>query len=229
MSFRGSAAGTGRICVTLALSWVAGCDLGPGPSPEPASMEPVAGMDQVGTVSEPLPVRAAVRVLSPKGKPVRGEEVVFSPLPGAGLVSGSSVHTDREGVARVGTWILGTTAGPQALQARVSDLPPFVFHATAKPDAPAVLRAVDGDEQTGVVGAPPAVQPSVRVSDRFGNPVGGVAVAFQVMEGGGSLSGATSDTDEAGVAHAPSWTLGTAPGANVLSAALANSARLLIP
>jgi len=117
----------------IVLILVGGCDLGSGPSPVPASLEAVAGVDQVVTVWTPVPVSPAVRVLGKKGKPISGVEVVFSVVSGGGQLSGPAAIPDKGGVAGVGTWILGTTAGAQTLQARVAELPPFFFFGNCDP------------------------------------------------------------------------------------------------
>src|SRR5207248_1128337 len=61
---------------------------------------------------------------------------------------------------------------------------------------------------------------TVRVSDAFGNPVSGVAVAWSKTSGGGALGSATSTTSSDGVAS-NSYTLGTTPGAEGVSATTA--------
>src|SRR5207245_665495 len=48
--------------------------------------------------------------------------------------------------------------------------------------------------------------------------VSGVAVTFAVATGGGSATGLSATTNASGVATVGSWTLGTAAGANTLTA-----------
>jgi len=79
-----------------------------------------------------------------------------------------------------------------------------------------------GDGQDAIAGAAVAIAPSVSVTDAGANPVAGVAVTFQVTSGGGSVSPATQiNTDQQGTATVMSWTLGTTPGPNTLSASAA--------
>ncbi len=62
------------------------------------------------------------------------------------------------------------------------------------------------------------VPPAVKVADQFGNPVPGVAVTFAVTAGGGSVTGATQQTNAGGVATVGAWTLGNIAGPQSLVA-----------
>ncbi len=66
--------------------------------------------------------------------------------------------------------------------------------------APASLVA-RGDGQSGAVGSTLPTPVGVTVVDAAGNPVGGVAVSFQITGGGGSLSAAQEVSDATGVAE----------------------------
>jgi hypothetical protein len=57
-------------------------------------------------------------------------------------------------------------------------------------------------------GSPVADPPAVLVRDGAGDPVAGMPVAFEVVSGGGSLSGARAVSGTDGVARVGSWTLG---------------------
>jgi len=189
-----------------------GCDLGSGPPPIPSSLEAAAGLDQTATVVTPVPIPPAVRVLNKRGRPMRGREVVFFVASGGGQVSGNVSLTDQEGIARVGTWILGPTAGDQTLQAHVPELPPLTFTATGTAASPASIIGNGGGGQTGMVGSTLDLKPSVLVKDVYGNPVDGAAIGFEVTEGGGFLSQTMALTDASGIAESGSWTLGVTQG-----------------
>jgi subtilisin family serine protease len=89
-----------------------------------------------------------------------------------------------------------------------------------QPQRTFTLKAGDGQE--AFAGSVVPIAPSVAVTDAGANPVAGVAVTFQVTAGGGSVSPATAiNTDAQGTATVASWTLGTAPGSNTLSASAA--------
>jgi glucose/arabinose dehydrogenase len=69
--------------------------------------------------------------------------VQFSVVQGGGSVTGASVNTDASGVAQVGSWVLGATAGMQRLRASSGTLPAVEFTATAiAAGAPTLTRTV---------------------------------------------------------------------------------------
>jgi glucose/arabinose dehydrogenase len=74
-----------------------------------------------------------------------------------------------------------------------------------------VMERISGDGQTAAAGTALPQPLRVRVLDRHGSGVSGVAVAFSVSSGGGSIVPQTAATDAAGQAEA-SWTLGATPG-----------------
>ncbi len=213
-----------RMAFLSASLLAAACDSGSGPPPLPASISGVDGNGQSATVGTPVPIGPSVRVLNKKGKPIARQEVVFSVTAGGGQITGGVQTTDNSGLARVERWVLGTTAGPNALQASVPGLDPVTFEATGSAGAPTTVVPVEGDGQTGVVGAPLPMPPAVRVRDTFQNPVPGVTVAFQVATGGGDVEVESALTDAEGVARAGAWTLGTTPGSNTLLASVAGLA-----
>jgi hypothetical protein len=90
---------------------------------------------------------------------------------------------------------------------------------TSPPDhgPPTTMEKVAGDGISGNAGAPLTPSPSVRVTDDEDRPVPGVEVTFQVVGGGGTLTGGVVETDEDGIATAGAWTLGTL-GDNALRA-----------
>lgn len=86
----------------------------------------------------------------------------------------------------------------------------------------AAIAANSPTAVNGSVGAEvlAADRPSVTVLDLAGAPLGGVTVTFAVASGGGSITGATRQTNAAGVATVGSWTLGPTAGTNTLSASV---------
>ena len=79
-----------------------------------------------------------------------------------------------------------------------------------------------GNGQTGVVGSPVSIPPSVIVRDDENQPVIGATVTFTVASGGGSILGsATQVTNGAGIATLEGWTLGPSSGPNSLTATVA--------
>lgn len=86
---------------------------------------------------------------------------------------------------------------------------------------PAKLIAWAGNNQTTRPGNAVATAPSVVVTDAAGFPVSGVPVTFAVTAGGGSIPGTVVSTNADGFAAVASWTLGSAPGINTLTASAA--------
>jgi hypothetical protein len=56
--------------------------------------------------------------------------VVFAVTGGGGSITGATVMTGPNGVARVGSWVVGTVAGPNTMTATVTGLTPATFTAT---------------------------------------------------------------------------------------------------
>ena len=84
----------------------------------------------------------------------------------------------------------------------------------------ASVQAAAGSAQVATVGTAVTTAPSVVVRDAQGNGVAGATVRFTVTAGGGSVANATVTTNGQGAASAGRWTLGTAPGTNVLQASV---------
>lgn len=96
------------------------------------------------------------------------------------------------------------------------------------------IEAVTPVNITGTVVTNVAVQPSVRVRDRFGDPLPGTWVTFHTAPGSGSIYGAgalgsgdyaTARTDADGIASAGTWFLGKRAGAQTLTAQIGGGTR----
>jgi len=194
----------------------------------PASqIAPTAGNGQSATVGTSVATAPAVLVRDRFGNPVPGVAVTFAIVNGGGGITGASQTTGPTGVATVGSWKLGTTAGLDSLSATAAGSGitgnPAVFVATAVAAAPASIAVSAGNNQSATVSTSVTVAPAVIVKDSLGNPVSGVSVTFAVATGGGSVTGATPATGANGVAAVGSWTLGAAAGANTLTATASGS------
>jgi adhesin/invasin len=82
-----------------------------------------------------------------------------------------------------------------------------VFGGVAQPAAATALRAMAGDGQLGSVGQQLPQALAVQVDDQYGQPMPGAVVAFQVMEGGGSLYSSSVASDSYGRASVV-WSIG---------------------
>jgi hypothetical protein len=180
----------------------------------------MGGDQQTGLVGSQLTVDVEVELRDSRGNAIPGgivpnTSVDFAALNG-GSVSATPVMANASGRAST-SWTLGPGVGAQQLTVTVvggSTSTTFSANAVAAV-APSIVK-VDGDAQTGLVGAPVNIRPTVRVEDQFGMGVPGASVTFTVTGGGGSVGGGSVTTDANGVARPTSWTLGGAAGPNTL-------------
>ncbi|MFN9205215.1 MAG: beta strand repeat-containing protein [Gemmatimonas sp.] len=168
----------------------------------------------VGALLTPIPT---VRVLDANGNPVAGAAVSFVASAGSN-VAGGTKNTDANGNASPDGWQLGTTAQNYTLTATAGTLPPVVFTAAARAAVASQVAISAGNNQSVPVGRPVPIEPAVRVSDSFGNPVAGLEVLFEVVSGGGSAVTRRPVTNALGIATVGGWTLGDDIGANSLRA-----------
>lgn len=104
-------------------------------------------------------------------------------------------EADPRGVPRRLAWLLlGLAACESATAPNPRNPVAMVLHA--------------GDGQVAEAGTPVEAAPQVRVVGETGTGVAGVQVAFQVVEGGGSVEVPSAATGSDGVASAGRWTLG---------------------
>jgi hypothetical protein len=222
----------GRAQGSLATLLVVGClGLASCSSPTkpqvPTTFVRTAGDNQSATVGTAVSIAPSVTIKDADGKGIAGIAVTFALATGAGTLTGATATTDANGVATVGSWVLGTTAGVNTLTAAAVNVPgsPLTFSATAVAGAAATITKVTTDPVS-----PPAASNidsiTVKIADQFGNAVTGATVAFAVTSGGGTVSPATVTTSANGLAAAR-WTLGAAP--QTLNTATATLAGLASP
>src|SRR6267143_4192776 len=184
----------------------------------------LAGDGQTAVVNTILPLAPAVIVHDQFNNPVPGVAVTFTPASGSGSVTGAAPTTDTTGVARVGSWRLGTLVGQNLLGASASGLvgSPVKFVASGTRDVAFQLLRVSVDTQTGIANQPVSTPPVVRVVDQYGNAIPGASVMF-TLSGAflGTVTPPTATTDSSGVARVTGWTLALSPGLNALDATAA--------
>jgi len=179
-----------------------------------------AGNGQTATVNTTVAIAPAALVTDQFGNPVAGVSVTVAVTGGAGSLTGASQTTNASGIATVGSWRLGTTAGANALSATASGVgSPATFTGTGTAGAATQIAINAGNGQSATVNTTVTTAPSVIVRDAFNNVVSGVAVAFAVTGGSGNVAGPNQTTNASGIATVTSWTLGTIAGANTMSAA----------
>jgi len=183
-----------------------------------------AGDAQSAPVGRTLDIDPAVRLNDALGNPIAGVEVNFEVVSGGGSAVGRRTVTDAFGVATVGGWTLGETAGANSLRATVAGTGiagnPLIFTATATAGTPSSLVIGNGNNQTATAGSRLPIAPSVTVRDARGNPSAGVAVTFTAGVNSGVVVGGTATTNAAGVATVTSWTLGASAGTQTLVASV---------
>ena len=179
-----------------------------------------AGNGQSATVGTAVTTLPSVIVQDANNTPVSGVSVTFSVTPGGGSVTSASATTDANGIATVGSWTLGTTAGSNTLTATSGSLPdsPVTFTATGTAGAATQIAVNAGNSQSTTVGTAVTTLPSVIVKDTYNNPVSGVSVTFAVATDGSSGTGLSATTGSNGIATVGSWTLSTTAGSNTLMA-----------
>jgi hypothetical protein len=162
------------------------------------------------TVNTPVLPAPSVTISDAGGKPIAGIAVTFTPATGGGSVTGPTATTDANGVATVGSWVLGTTAGVNTLTAAAVNVPgsPLTFSATGVAAAAATITKVSTDPVSPIAGTN-IDSIAVKIADQFGNAVSGKTVTFAVTSGGGSVSPTSVTTGANGLAAAR-WTVGTA-------------------
>jgi adhesin/invasin len=181
------------------------------------------GNDQTATVGTAVAIKPQVLATDADDNPVNAVPVTFAVTAGGGSITGATPNTGTNGLATVGSWTLGSAEGANQLTATVSGVGTVTFNATAEaaPLPPDQVTVQLGNGQTATVGTAVAINPSVKVTDASDNPVAGVTVTFSVTLGGGTATGLTQTTDANGMATVGSWTLGSAAGANELTATVA--------
>ncbi|HEU5040415.1 MAG TPA: Ig-like domain-containing protein [Gemmatimonadales bacterium] len=187
----------------------------------------VRGDGQTGAVGEALADPVVVRVLTEGGQPVAGRKVAFLlPEGESGAVDPDTAVTNGSGEA-LSHWVLGPETGEHALDARIvteaADGPTTRFLASAVAGPPDTLRAVSPLFQPGRRGQTLTDPLVVAVVDRFGNPVAGFEVAWEVTAGDGELSATRTPTDGSGEASVI-WTLGGGIGVQKVSASVTGAA-----
>jgi adhesin/invasin len=190
----------------------------------PVSIAGAAGDGQSATVNTAVAIPPAVVERDADGNAVPGIPVVFAVASGGGSVTGATVPTGPEGIAQVGSWTLGTTAGPNTLQAQVEGLElqgsPVTFTATGTAGplsveisrvaaAPGTIAASNGGITSTI---------TVTARDGFDNPIPGLTVTLSATGGGNVLTQPQEPTNANGVTTGR--LAATGAGAHVVSAAI---------
>lgn len=194
----------------------------------PASVAVIRGDAQVALPGAEVSTPPAVRVEDRFRNRVPGFPVAFQVAEGGGAVTGANTVTDSAGVAYLGGWRLGPQPGPNRLTVTVAGVEPVSVLAEGASEAARVLSLAAPLPQESPAGYPVPGPPAIRVTDGTGAPLEGVLVTFQVTEGGGTVSPASTLTDAEGLARVQEWRLGNAAGENRLLAQVQGAAGLAL-
>ena len=182
---------------------------------------------QTGVVGTAVPNAPSAKALDVFGNPVSGVSVFFSTVNGAGIITGDTKTTNANGIATADAWTLGTVAGQQIARATSTGVSvPAAFSATAVAGAPAKITVVSGNNVNAVVNSLYSsfgTQATVRVTDQYDNPVGGVSVTFTPGPNSGAVTTATATTNDGGIATLGPWTLGTAASQSLTASLTTNA------
>ena len=96
-----------------------------------ASLARNAGDNQAAVSGSAVPIPPSVVVRDSNGNPKSGVAVIFAVATGGGSITGAASVSNASGIASVGSWTLGNSAGENTLSATVAGLPPVTFTAQA--------------------------------------------------------------------------------------------------
>jgi Bacterial Ig-like domain (group 2) len=182
-------------------------------TPAPASQLVVnAGDNQAAIAGTAVSLAPSARTNDPFGNAVSGIGVTFAVTGGGGTIGGAGQTTNASGVAQVGSWTLGPTAGVNTLTATAPGLggSPVAFTATGNPGNATTIALSSGSGQSATVATTLPTPFTALVTDINSNPVQGITVGWAATSGGGSMNPASSVTDVNGLASSTRTLGGTA-------------------
>lgn len=189
----------------------------------PATLTKHAGDNQSGSVSTPLAIKPATRIVDAAGDPVPGTSITFAVTAGGGSVTGTPATADSVGVATVGNWTLGPTVGTSnTLRASLTSTPAtFVdFTASAAAGAPASVQARSGNPTSGPANS--SISVGVVVRDAAGNLVPNANVTFTITgtPSNAAITGTNPVATNASGEAIATWRLDTLARTNTVTAAV---------
>jgi hypothetical protein len=157
-----------------------------------------SGWNQSAPLLTPFPSPVIAKARDAYGDGIPGITVNFSSN-GGGTFSANPVTTDSNGLASV-NYTTGTEGGHIQILGTVSGFPSATFYEYVIPGAPTAVTKVSGDAQSAAPSTLLAKALVVKVTDRYGNVVPGVSVAFADGGAGGSFSANPVVTGSTGTA-----------------------------
>lgn len=180
-------------------------------------------MVTVGTIVTPTPTFV---VRNSSGDALANVPVTIMVTKGDGKLRGNAVRT-LAGPTPVGEWTLDTIARVNEITIIAGSAPPVTVSLTGVAGPPASVSP-DGGALNGLAGDFLTGQFTLRVRDRYGNPVSGADVELSIAKGDGDVSPSTITTNQEGIASGIAWRLGRLGGSQQLTATV-GSLRADIP
>jgi adhesin/invasin len=184
---------------------------------DPVSIVVQAGNNQSATVGQQVTTPPTVRVRDVSNNAVANVDVDFAVESGGGSVTQHNQNTDNSGLAAVGSWTLGTTAGSNTLSATSTGLTgsPVIFTATGTPDvADAAQSTANVPDGTVLV----TTVMTIQARDQFGNALTSGGSDVEVTVSGANTANATV-TDNGDGTYTASY-LPVLPGADTITITL---------
>jgi 5-hydroxyisourate hydrolase-like protein (transthyretin family) len=145
--------------------------------PEAVRIDPVPGL--TGVVGTTL-TGVSIGVLKDvSGNPVADAAFTLTPASGTGPVAPANGVSGDNGVVTADSWTLGTVAGDQAVEIRVSETVALTAHLVATAAAPDLLQKISGDGQSAAPGSQLDSALVVQVLDQYGNGVPDASVQWR--------------------------------------------------
>ncbi len=176
----------------------------------PAAMVMNSADSQTTTRLTAVPIPPAVRITDQYGNPVPGKSVTFT-IPFydvGGSVTGSPAVSNDDGIATLGSWVVGSVVGRHWVQARIPELAYVVvtFTALGTLENGARMAEYHGSHQVTKINVAFPLGPAVRITDASGNPIEGARPTWTQVQGSGSLAGGSNASRADGVADYTTWT-----------------------
>jgi adhesin/invasin len=137
------------------------------------------GNGQSAPAGSAVPISPSVKVTDVNGSPVAGVSVRFNVTAGGGSLTDDLQTTDAGGIARVGSWTLGTL-GTNRLEGVVFGLESAVVTATATSGGASAAASTATVPTSGIATVATAIK--VQARDANGNPItnGGATVVVSI-------------------------------------------------
>ena len=171
---------------------------------------------EVGVIVTPAP---AFVVRNSQGLPLANVPVAITITKGDGTLRNAPLRT-ASGPTPIGEWTLDTIARVNEVRIVAGDAPPVTISVAGIAGPPASVSTAGSLD--GLAGDFLNNQFTLRVRDRYGNPVSGAGIGLVVGKGGGEVSPTSLTTDDNGVASGITWRLGRFGGSQQLVATVGN-------